>query len=316
MPDKTFGECNVIKRVSNLHVKTKHLAVGVFAALGLIGAGVVFHLNGRLQSPAPQVAKDPVGTQISSLGHLLPAAASKYTTLGSKRYVGAKAFLVRVNYAELSGDALSTVESLRDRASAGDAEAAFTIYLTLSRCKSAMNADVGTRALDAYRKADALPSAVAQLEADLDACQGVVNREDLFSERWLERAADAGLIEAQLMYAIDPSATIGSASDMIRDPESVRRYKHRAAGYLSKAAGNGSVDALIRLANAYDHGILVPADPVLAYAYYAASIKANPGVPLAEQALDAYLTRVPANRREDAESLSRSIYSRCCQKRQ
>jgi len=107
---------------------------------------------------------------------------------------------------------------------------------------------------------DTAPEALVPSE-----CQGVPVEQWLaYSARWLEASAERGFVPAQLLYGSDPEAVVGSASEMLRDPEQIASYRRKAMTYLHRAASTGSADALQRLARAYSFGVLTQRDASLA----------------------------------------------------
>lgn len=211
------------------------------------------------------------------------------------------------------GKALEVIDSLRPLAEAGDARAALALHMKLDRCYNAFNKEIPDDLVEKFDAAGA-PGLLESRLTDLENCAGA---ESLLSERgkWLEQAAEAGLLEAQLLYATDPEPIIGNASDMIRDPESVQRYKAKVSDYLNRLATGGNVDAMLSLSNAYENGILLPRDPIRAYAYYKATELAMPTPPEigAERTLEQMKQAIP--KKEDrvrAEDMARRIYQECC----
>ncbi|WP_147300620.1 sel1 repeat family protein [Lysobacter silvisoli] len=129
--------------------------------------------------------------------------------------------------------------------------------------------------------------------------------------KWLEMAAAAGDEQAQLLYASVPEAVLGGSAQMLKDPEKTVQYKATALRYLNDLASRGSTDAMMRLAGAYEGGIIVAPDPVKAYAYYLVVDRAKPGV-ISSYLMDSQLAKVPPGRVGEARDLARRIYASCC----
>ena len=129
--------------------------------------------------------------------------------------------------------------------------------------------------------------------------------------KWLEMAAASGDEHAQLVYSGDPGAVLGDATEMIRDPDKVKKYKEVARGYLLNLASKGNTDALMALAGHYTSGVVFPKDPVRAYAYYRAIELAKPGS-ISKQLMDYQAKDVPYGRLSEAEALGKRIYGNCC----
>lgn len=209
-----------------------------------------------------------------------------------------------------SGNAIEVVAGLRSRAEAGDARAAYAIYLKLLSCETALNQDINDEEIKKYEMVNASEGLLEGRMTALEECKGI---EGQLVERgkWLEQAAAAGLLEAQLLYAIDPKPIIGDAADMIRDPQKVQQYKTKAVGYLNQLASQGNIDAMTNLAGAYNSGILVRRDAVQSYAYYRAVELAAPGT-VPSNLLASQRSQVATNEVSRAERLADQIYQRCC----
>lgn len=209
-----------------------------------------------------------------------------------------------------SGNAVEVIASLRPRAEAGDAKAAYAIYLKLHGCETAFGQNISDEEIKKYEMVGASEGLLEDRMTALEECKGI---EGQLRERgrWLEQAAAAGLLEAQLLYATDPKPIIGDAADMIRDPQKVQQYKTKAVGYLNQLATQGNIDAMTRLASAYNNGILVRRDAVQSYAYYRAVELAAPGT-IPGNLLARQRSQIAANDVRRAEQLASQLYQRCC----
>lgn len=209
------------------------------------------------------------------------------------------------------GSARDVFLQLKPRAESGDAEAALIIYLKLRECHKSLNDQLSEEIIRMYGQMGAAEGLLNDSLAQLKDCEGI---SPYLADRaiWLERAASAGLEEAQLLYATNPSPIIGEAQDMLRDPGAVRRYKEKAIRYLTTLAAQGNIEAMLGLASAFDDGVLLDHDPARSYAYYKAVENALPGS-FSMHFLSTKRQEVPANRRGEADRMARSIYRKCCE---
>ncbi|MCQ4163395.1 hypothetical protein [Tahibacter harae] len=86
----------------------------------------------------------------------------------------------------------------------------------------------------------------------------------------LERAADAGQVQAMLDYAQHAFIDYGAAAEMLQDADEVKRRKEKARAFLRQALRRGEARALLLQADAYAAGPLENIDPFAAYAYMSA----------------------------------------------
>ncbi|WP_257385544.1 hypothetical protein, partial [Tahibacter caeni] len=105
-------------------------------------------------------------------------------------------------------------------------------------------------------------------------CAGL-DRERLWKDRTrapalLERAADAGRVEAMLDYAQYAFVGYNGPRHMLMDADEVVRRKQKARAYLRQALGRGDARALFLLGDAYASGPLENVDPLQSYAYLSA----------------------------------------------
>jgi len=117
---------------------------------------------------------------------------------------------------------------------------------------------------------------VQQSQSELDRrCSGI----DAGKLRWedaarapalLERAADAGRVQAMLDYARYAFADYGDTEQLLADADEVIRRKEKARAFLRQALRRGEAQALLLLGDAYASGPLEKIDPARAYAYMSA----------------------------------------------
>ena len=141
---------------------------------------------------------------------------------------------------------------------------------------------------------------------DKERCDGIHVDSLKDAAHWLQVAADKGLVAAQTLY---PNVAVKSMSstDMIRDPAMVQAYKERSIAYLAQAAEKGSTSAMNQLSSAYANGILVAADPVLAYAYDYAATKLHGVAP------DDSRYGLSPDQHESAKRFGEKLLSQCCE---
>ena len=213
----------------------------------------------------------------------------------------------------LPGRAVDVVNGLRPAADSGDPKAALGIYLKLRPCIEALK-PIDESQLRLYREKGLNQKALLEgYEARMQECEGA---SAMVSERgkWLEQAADAGNLEAQLLYVADVNAVIGDEADIVRNPERAKQWRTKALRYLDTLVSQGNVDAMLSLSGKYGSGFVVQHDPVKAYALARAARLARPDqVP--EALIDSYRKQLQVNQQREAEDLGRSIYDSCCSKR-
>lgn len=204
------------------------------------------------------------------------------------------------------GRALDVIAALQPRAEAGDNDAAFYLFLKIEACRYQLYHGGGGRA--APVRGDSVESQL--LARTSPECHGLTPEHYRTNLRWLEQAADSGLIMAQLSYAGNAEAVVGNSSQMLANPEKVIAYRRKAMGYLHRAAANGSVGALHSLGDAYHYGVLAPRDPVRAYAYAYAETLALPRY--GQFRLGNYAKQLDPSQLAAATQQGRRIYDACC----
>lgn len=163
-------------------------------------------------------------------------------------------------------------------ANGGDAVAATRLYLMLQNCEKIQ---AGTPSLESLRRDEAaqvdVEATLLQRAAELEHCASIDKK--IIAERasWLGMAAEAGLLQAQLIYAVQAEELLGGAQGMLQNPESVQRHRANAMRYLDSAASTGNIDAILVLSDVYQGGVLTPRDPVAAYGLRLASLTVSPG---------------------------------------
>lgn len=207
------------------------------------------------------------------------------------------------------GRAVDVVAALQPRAEAGDNEAALYLFIKIEECRYQLYHGGGNDSRPP-------PSAGDSLESQLIArtppeCHGLTLEQYQNNVRWLEQAADAGVVMAQLSYAGNAEAVVGNSSQMLANPEKVIAYRRKAMQYLRQAAASGSLSALMSLSDAYHYGVLAPHDPIRAYAYYYAKDMASPSA-YGRQYLDTYADQLEPAQLATAIQQGKGIYDACC----
>lgn len=207
------------------------------------------------------------------------------------------------------GRAVDVIAALQPRAETGDADAAFYLFVKIEGCRYQLYHGRGNEGRPP-------PGADDTLDAQLIArtppeCHGLTLEQYQNNVRWLEQAADSGLVMAQLSYAGNAEAVVGNSSQMLANPEKVVAYRRKAMGYMHQAAAGGSLEALHQLSNAYHYGVLTRRDPVRAYAYYYAKDLAAPSA-YSRQYLQTYAGQLDSTQLATATQQGRRIYDACC----
>lgn len=282
------------------------LILGVIAAVSYWLGPNKARVHNDESQVLPKTANSLEGSQRSDPRPIRNSAAAPVPAIGQRR-----AYSHNESVFPPQGDAAQVVERLKSLAGAGDARAAFLIFLKLNECArlpdDRRQAELMERMERVGASTDAMSLTYARIRKDC------VSSIALLAERgkWLEIAAADGDEQAQLLYASDPEAVLGGPSEMLRDPDKTLKYKATALRYMNNLAARGSVDALMRLAGAYEGGVMIERDPVKAYAYYLAINMARPGL-ISEYLMNSQRQAVPLDRVSEANDMAKKIYSNCC----
>lgn len=213
----------------------------------------------------------------------------------------------------IPGRAVDVEAQLRSAALAGDADSSFKIYLKLAHCADPMAKGVSEQEKAIYRKAgvstEALEGTVSRLRSD---CKGA---EQLVGQRggWLEKAADQGLKDAQMLYAADPEAILGTSDINQIEPAMADAYAERSEGYMTALAQTGDVGAMLTLSQMYKDSQFTPRDDVRSAAYRLVAENVAP-LQIGSQPREFTMRGLDARQQVEAEKLAREIKSRCCTK--
>ncbi|WP_155760632.1 tetratricopeptide repeat protein [Stenotrophomonas maltophilia] len=211
------------------------------------------------------------------------------------------AFIVSDFGSPPAGDAIDAIRKLEAAAKAGNSKASYEIYLKLNQCLNVLKDS---------RAQQTLPS-----DADtVKNCESLGPDDYAKASEWLSLAAEQGSLGAQLLYASDPEAIVGDASEMLRNPGAVDEYKERSNSYLRKAASQGSVDALSALGDTYMNGIMAPQDLPTSYAYFLTMKRIDPQL-LSRRKLEFFENTLTASQIAEANRKSMEIYNECCRKK-
>lgn len=235
----------------------------------LVGSAVVY-LWLRPSGPVADVPSnaaqlgDPDG-----LAGIRQTVRSNPESVGSatRRHVHTgRAYFIKPPPIDLDGDALDFVNQRLAAARGGNGLASYEIHLRIDSCRRVMKSgDQGI--YHAYAQKGLGQQYMRSVEKELQNCSRLLSSGDLHGEKWLEQAAQQGEVEAQLLYAQDPGATLGTFSDLLADPERAIEYRSRAVTFLHHALRSGNLDAMEALGDIHQRGILAPKDLSAAYAH-------------------------------------------------
>ncbi len=196
----------------------------------------------------------------------------------------------------------------RERALAGDAEAAFQIAVGLWQCSrfNARERDIASQSPSSPFYASTLSSA----EHWLERCEHIGAGDLAEMVPWIELAANQGSIPAMGLYRI---ATLDemTATDMITNPQALIEYKRKTVQYLFAAANSGSIGAYRTLATDYANGIVLPKNPTLAYAYELVYYETGDKSALALHLLNMRGEGLSPVQKLEAQRVARQMLSRC-----
>lgn len=225
--------------------------------------------------------------------------------------IGAKAYqIVRLGDARPPGDAREHVNALIPLSRSGDQRATFQIYLAVLDCHNHLNG-AADEYFEVEQRGGVGARSLKNAERKLTECESLSLDSDLWNGPWLDLAAKQGSIEAKILYSIDVNSILGSPADRLSNPEKTVLWKETAKVYLEQAAETGSLDAIMRLSNAYSKGVLVESNSEIAYAYALVANRISPesSGELLVRSLERDLSM---KQRESARVLSHQIHDSCC----
>lgn len=196
------------------------------------------------------------------------------------------------------GNVKAQLPGLERQAFSGDAALAYALADALHDCR-AMVEDPQNPSMDD-------PSTTASVR-----CAGLERADYDKMPLLLEYAAEHGDINAQVAYVGMMGAEIESNPALALSPEAVAEYRVKSLHYLTTAAQQGSIDAMLQLADVYKAGTLVAADPVMAYAYTLA-VAHGTGSRGWQRVADQQRSEMTPSEVEAAEKLASQILDHCC----
>lgn len=287
-------------------------AVAAVLTVAALGFGLWWSRRGSDTAPSARDRSPVIAPRPESVAPAnAPALGDPATELLRARRPGTvpRVSTFTRSYDPPPGRAVDVIAALQPRAEAGDADAAFYLFVKVEGCRYQLYHGQGNEGRPP-------PGADDTLEAQLIArtppeCHGLTLEQYQSNVRWLEQAADSGLVMAQLSYAALPEAVVGNSSQMLANPEKVVAYRRKAMGYMHQAAAGGSLEALHQLSDAYHYGVLTSRDPVRAYAYYYAKDLAASSV-YSRKYLQTYAGQLNSTQLATATQQGRRIYDACC----
>lgn len=279
-----------------------------------VGALVYFSMHPDTEHEGSEdVARGPSSTPANSIAGIELASDGVLTRPTFKPPAG-KAYTIpdseRVGVPD--GSAIEVVRTLAPMAEAGDARAALAIFHKLEFCWHVLSSGVSAEELVMYKKAGISEDQyLSSAEKNEYEC---ANSQELAYARgkWLEQAAAAGSIEAQLEYSSFPVEVIGGGPlGAVKNPERAREFKTKGLGYLNQLAASGNIDAMLKLSSIYSGGFIVERDMVRAYAMERAVALSQPGL-LPPELLEINRSSLSAADRKKAEALANQLHSSCC----
>lgn len=248
-------------------------------------------LPARHTAPPPSVSISP-----QSHSDIQRAPASAVSTSAQANAIADRAATNRdeaINIDPPRGDYSAMIPDLRERAKSGDAESAYTLSRILLDCLL-----VNKGKASGYGAANAAP----------DRCKGIEVSDANEARLWLQRAAENGVLAAQLLYW-NSSSDLITPEDMFRDPKGVQEYKDKALSLLTSAASHGSVEAMIALSGAYSDGVNAEQNLQLAYAYRYAATLVRPDLTDPSTMFEGELS---PDQVDKAKTIGNNIFSKCC----
>lgn len=147
-----------------------------------------------------------------------------------------------------------------------DASVAYDLGEAISQCAGG---EVGDQALKSMLGQGVSGRHVADALLDKEEyCYGLSEEDFAYALSALDKAASTGLVEAQLAYVDSAGSILAARPEYRFDDKRIADFKRKSMEYLKSAARNGNHDALARMAQLYEDGGVVGADPVVAARLY------------------------------------------------
>ena len=144
------------------------------------------------------------------------------------------------------------------------------------------------------------------------ACSAISDERMARRFRYLDLAASGGDLRAQSQFIRHPPPGMDDPAWRERHPLEVRQFRERAQRYLHAAADRGALNAMASLAEGYQQGVHLPADPVLAYAYFLAYLTLRPELGRQDDSRIHYGRGLDEAQVRRARELAQGIVRRCC----
>jgi hypothetical protein len=203
-------------------------------------------------------------------------------------------------------------DALKERAELGAPSDALTLYSVLQRCHAALTSPSNQDEVEALQAAGVDVKAVLQRQAEqLESCSKVPTADVADRGKWLTAAAEAGLVEAQLIYATDVESILGVRDIASADPLTSEHYRRRSLNFLENLAQQGDINALQMLASAHDPGGFAGENPVASLGLRMVANRLNPN-PYSSQVIDSLSGRLSASEQRAAELYARRLFETCC----
>lgn len=149
-----------------------------------------------------------------------------------------------------------------------DPSTAFDLGVSISSCSGVVEDDSAVDAL--VEQGGSAVRVAGSILDQQEYCDGLTKDDFDRGLDLLKRAANSGLVEAQLNYANSAGAIIAGVDGYAFDADRISQYKRDAVSNLHRAAASGNADALANLSFMYEDGAIVPADPAAAARFYRA----------------------------------------------
>ena len=241
----------------------------VILAVAILGAALaVLHSQQASRALGKPIEKSAIKSDEPTRGGHTATVVSKH--LGKGAFKGVQFPTLSALGLDLGDRPLvEQLAELEVQARTGNPDIGYALAMKLRECKQldSQYSDLQNsldRKLDG--NSDVLTRHADALDKQYEQCKGLSAMTLQEYGQWVELAARRGSIAAQVSY---PTINWEALEDSGRslDTEAIEAYKSNTLSFLTSAADQGSVDALSQLAMTYQDGIVVPRDPIAAYAY-------------------------------------------------
>lgn len=208
---------------------------------------------------------------------------------------------------------LDSYAQLRALSDAGNADAAYQLFLDFQKCVMAGGRAATIESATAKAGTEsAINRAAEVLEGDFEFCREVSN--DLLAERieWLTRAARGGNLAAKAAFPAFAFDSFRDEQDILARADEFAAVRREAQQHLREAAAAGNNEALGLLADQSEFGgPLFQRDPIAAYVYNAALYhqRGSAGFLTNMERIQATFT---AQQTEEANRRAQAFINQCC----